>query len=284
MAGWNCNTQGCPKVSNSVCSPEPAFPRPCAAMLVELTLALVVLGCIMQLGCCICVFKRKLNKWGLVVSALGAIGIAVLLHYMSGAVSGACVAVGILHQSGYDVPTVPPGWDAAKPTELSEIDNFEMQKCVCRKGSFALGTSKGGECVDPENYCPKLTGGTCGFLGCDSSRNAKCQELRLGYKRCVCHENACAKHGVCVPMDEYKPPDGYTAPPTDLGSFSKTHQQRTNFTESIAATQRGGTGSSSLVALSWIAAVVLMAVALTSAAVASGRARGLGREPLLAER
>lgn len=55
----------------------------------------------------------------------------------------------------------------------------------------------GGECVAPGS-CPKYTGGTCSWMGCDAARNAQCNG-GWGSGYCMCADNLCAHDGNCVP-------------------------------------------------------------------------------------
>lgn len=54
-----------------------------------------------------------------------------------------------------------------------------------------------GECVAPGN-CPKFTGGTCAFLGCNAVRNAQCIG-GWGSGKCMCSADECVHNGACVP-------------------------------------------------------------------------------------
>jgi len=49
--------------------------------------------------------------------------------------------------------------------------------------------------ASPSNQCSKNTGGTCGWLSCDSSRKASCVN-----SKCVCGAGKCAIGGKCVSM------------------------------------------------------------------------------------
>jgi len=267
VTSWNCNMQGCPNLTNSVCSPKPAFPAPCAAKFAEFFLGLMGLGIVMCCGFCVCVYKHSFHGLGAVLSVVAALGIGFVVFYMYSSITKSCLAVGILHQSGYDVPTVPLGWDAPKPATLIGIGSAQMQKCVCPQGSCAMGN----ECV-ADGECPKFTGGNCKVFGCASSRKATCKKIRTGFHSCLCGEDECAKDGACVPKAEHL---------IALGNFSARrgwHGGHTTGADSMAAKERG-----SAWALIWAVAVAGMAMAAVFATMASRRGRGRGSEPLLAE-
>lgn len=85
----------------------------------------------------------------------------------------------------------------------------ESGLCMCKWGYKAEQDGSSYNCVangdDPNKYpnpgggCDTSTGGTCGWFGCDTSRNSQC----VGGK-CVCRDGQCANNGVC------------TSPPGDL--------------------------------------------------------------------
>jgi len=65
--------------------------------------------------------------------------------------------------------------------------------CQCNAGTCSVN---GGECVAPGS-CPKFTGGTCAYLGCNDVRNAQCIGA-WGSGLCLCSEGQCVHNGACV--------------------------------------------------------------------------------------
>lgn len=66
-------------------------------------------------------------------------------------------------------------------------------KCHCSAGTCSVND---GECVAPGS-CPKFTGGTCAYMGCNSIRNAQCIG-GWGAGLCMCSEGQCVHDGSCV--------------------------------------------------------------------------------------
>lgn len=66
--------------------------------------------------------------------------------------------------------------------------------CQCNSGTCSVN---GGECVAP-GQCPKYTGGTCAYVGCNSIRNSECIG-GWGAGLCMCSDDQCVLNGKCVP-------------------------------------------------------------------------------------
>jgi len=271
LTTWNCDFRACPHQTKSVCSPKPAFPAPCAQKFAEFLLGLMGLGLVMCCGICVCVFKHAFHGPAAGLSGVAILGMCFLAYTMYTSISESCFAVGIMHQSGYDVPTVPPNWDAPLPTALGGLSSMQPEKCVCPQESCSV--SNGLECV-PNGDCPKMTGGSCTVLGCAASRKATCETLRHGYSYCMCGEDSCAKDGACVPKAEY-----FTALySTGLGNVSARLGGPMAGADSMAVKEVGGVWAPMCAV-----AVAGMATAAVSVVMASKRGQGPGSEPLLAE-
>jgi len=65
--------------------------------------------------------------------------------------------------------------------------------CQCSTGTCSVND---GECVAPGS-CPKFTGGTCAYMGCNDVRNAQCIGS-WGAGLCLCSDSQCVQDGTCA--------------------------------------------------------------------------------------